>query len=91
MDPAIQNLLLGALCGIALSALCRAVAGRSPIVRDKVVSLLQSRRAWTLVGAVIVEFLQEELQLDPETAHAIAAALIAWVLGDSLRRTEKSK
>tara|TARA_A100001515_G_scaffold138980_1_gene133136 strand:- start:1620 stop:1790 length:171 start_codon:yes stop_codon:yes gene_type:complete len=55
---------------------------------DKLKSLLKSRRFWTAVASVVVVAMNEALGIPEDTANAIAAIGVSWIVGDSLRTTE---
>lgn len=54
---------------------------------DKIMSIFESRRFWAAVAGVMVVVLHDTLGLDETSAQAIAALVVSWIVGDSLRRT----
>ena len=59
-----------------------------PAFFDKLLGTLKSRRFWTAVGGVLVIVFRDTLGMDPETANGVVAMMIAWILGDSLNKTD---
>ena len=56
---------------------------------DKLLGVLKSRRFWTATGGVVVILLHDTFGLDEGTSNAIVAMLIAWIVGDSLNKTDR--
>jgi len=56
---------------------------------DKLLGVRMSRRFWTAVGGVLIILFQDALGIDAQTANGISAFLIAWIVGDSLQKTER--
>ncbi len=56
---------------------------------DKLLGVLQSRRFWAAVGGVMVVIFQDAIGFDEQTANGVVATIIAWIVGDSLTKTEK--
>lgn len=57
--------------------------------REKIEALFISRRFWAAVAGMVVVVAEEMgLGISPDTVYQIAAILIAWILGDSLHKTE---
>ncbi len=54
---------------------------------SKLVSLVQSRRAWAIVAGILLVVLHQGLGVDEATANKIIALIGAWVIGDSLNKT----
>ena len=54
---------------------------------DKLLALLTSRRFWVTVGASAQLIFTDVIGLDQQTSMGVTAALIAWVLGDSISKT----
>ena len=54
----------------------------------KIATMIGSRRFWKEVSGVLVIVFQEKLCLTPLEASSIAGMLMAWILGDSYRKTE---
>ena len=54
----------------------------------KIKSLLSSRRFYAVLGSALVVFFQEYLDLSPEQATLLVYTVGAWVVGDSLHKTE---
>ncbi len=54
----------------------------------KAQALTISRRFYTSLVAVLVVAMQDYLGLDQQQATTIAGVLIAWILGDSVRKTD---
>jgi hypothetical protein len=55
---------------------------------DKVVALFQSRRVYAAVIGIVAVIFQQFLGLSEGQALEIAGVLAAFILGDSIRRTE---
>lgn len=55
---------------------------------NKIISLGKSRRFWAAVSGVVVVVLHETFGIDQETSNGIAAFLVAWILGDSIHKTQ---
>lgn len=55
---------------------------------DKLISLVKSRRFWAAVGGAVVIALQDVIGIDEQTANGLVALVIAWIVGDSLTKTE---
>lgn len=56
---------------------------------DKLKSLLRSRRVWVAAASVIVVALNEMgLDVEKEMVESVVLLAVAWILGDSLRKTE---
>ena len=57
---------------------------------DKLKSLLKSRRFWVAAAGVIVVVAGESfgINLDETQILAVAGVIIAWITGDTFRRTE---
>ena len=55
---------------------------------DKLVALVRSRRFWTAVGGILLLLLQDVIGIEQATAQGIVAMLVAWIVGDSLNKTE---
>jgi len=54
----------------------------------KLKSLIRSRRFWMAVLAAVAVAAQEGLGLDENQVLTIGGIVVAWILGDTLRRTE---
>lgn len=55
---------------------------------EKIISLFQSRRFWAAVAAMLVALLQELFGIDEQTANQIVVILLAWIVGDSINKTQ---
>jgi len=55
---------------------------------DKLASLIRSRRFWLTVGGVLAVVFQDVLNIPEEEVMQVVGLLIAWVVGDSLRKTQ---
>lgn len=55
---------------------------------EKLTALLNSRRWWTAVGGAVVVAFKDVLGMDEQTAWGIVSLAIAWIVGDSIKRTE---
>ena len=51
-------------------------------------ALLKSRRFWVAVFGCVGIAAHELIGLDPAYVDPIAAIVITWIVGDSLRKTE---
>jgi len=58
---------------------------------DKILALAQSRRFATAVMGVLVVAFQDVLGMTPEQAQTVAGLLMAWIVGDSLNTTSRTK
>jgi len=57
---------------------------------SKTESLIHSRRVWLAVAGVAIAFSEElGLSIPPETIEQIVMIIAAWIIGDSLRKTEE--
>lgn len=61
--------------------------GRLTII-SKLPSLINSRRFQAVTFGILLVIFQEGLGLDEATATKIVALISAWVVGDSLNKTE---
>jgi hypothetical protein len=61
--------------------------------KDRLVSLLTSRRFILLISGLIVLFSKElfEIEISEEQLTMTITLIASWILGDSIRRTEKPK
>ena len=57
-------------------------------ILDKARALTISRRFYTSLVAVLVVAMQDYLGLDQQQATTIAGVLMAWIVGDSVRKTD---
>lgn len=55
---------------------------------DKFFGVFKSRRFYVAVGAVVVVILQDALGLDEMTAQNLVSVAIAWIVGDSINKTQ---
>ena len=55
---------------------------------SKVKSLWDSRRFWVAVAAVGAVVFQDKLGIDPEEVMKVIGIGVAWIVGDSVRKTE---
>ncbi len=56
-------------------------------MRDRLLGLFQSKRAFAIVVAAVLRFFASQGDLDPGTIDLISQAILAWVAGDTLRAT----
>jgi hypothetical protein len=56
---------------------------------DKLIALVQSRRFWVSVGAVVAIAAQDTLGISEQEVNGVIAIVIGWVLGDSLKSTDR--
>lgn len=54
----------------------------------KIQSLLKSRRFWAAVAGVVSVVAADMLGVSEDRIMEVAGIAIAWILGDSLRKTE---
>jgi hypothetical protein len=54
---------------------------------DKLQALVFSRRFWAAVSSVVVIVAHENFGIPEETAQAIVAIALTWIVGDSLNKT----
>lgn len=57
-------------------------------VKAKAKALLESRRFWTAVVAVLVVIQQDMLGITAEQAKTLCEVVGFWIVGDSLNKTE---
>jgi len=55
---------------------------------DKLTSLVKSRRFWISVAGVAAVVLNETFGISDQEVFEVAGIVIAWVIGDSLRKTQ---
>ena len=55
---------------------------------DKLLAALLSRRFQLFAAAIVLLLFRERLGIDNATAQQITAAVVAWIIGDSLRVTK---
>jgi len=55
---------------------------------DKLKSLLRSRRFWIAVLGMVAVVAHEGFGLDESQVLTIGGIVVAWIIGDTLRRTE---
>ena len=55
---------------------------------DKVKALLKSRRFWMAVLATVAVVASEAFGLDQSQVMTIGGIVVAWIVGDTLRKTE---
>ena len=57
--------------------------------KGKIPSLFESRRFWAAVGGVLVATAGHwGVEISQDTANQLIAILVAWIAGDTFRRTE---
>ncbi len=56
-------------------------------MKDKLNRMIQSRRFWVAVAAVVSVVFQDALGLDEQQATKLAGIAIAWIAGDTWRET----
>ena len=91
-STALTSGLIGAAVGAVVTiVLAGAFVRRKdglPMLPEKMASLITSRRFWLLIAGVVLELSNGRIVLSPDAIHAIVAVLGAWIVGDSLRKTE---
>jgi len=66
--------------------------GQNTVVNwENVSSLLGSRRFWAALIGVCVVLAQDYDGLSEDAAQQIIGLIMAWVVGDAIRKTEKKK
>ena len=55
---------------------------------DKVTALFKSRRFYAAVSGVVIIIFQDLLGMTPDQAVTVTGLFIAWIVGDSLKKTE---
>ena len=55
---------------------------------NKIKSLFQSRRFYAGLAGVVVAFVGEQIGLNEETVTYVVGIIAAWIIGDSLTKTE---
>jgi len=55
---------------------------------DKIKALLRSRRFWMAVLGTVAVVADEAFNLDPSQVMTIGGIIVAWIVGDALRKTE---
>lgn len=58
------------------------------VIKDKWIAALMSRRFGVAVAGVVAVLLEEALGLTPEQTIGIVGIVIAWIYGDTKRKTE---
>ncbi len=56
-------------------------------MKEKLSALIKSRRFWAAVTGVAVICLEELAGLSNDQALAITGVLMAWIIGDSIKKT----
>lgn len=59
-------------------------------MKNKLTTLVQSRRFWVAAAGLVAVVGQEVLgmQLDTEQLVAVASIVVAWIIGDTVRETK---
>jgi len=55
---------------------------------NKLKSLFQSRRFWAAIVAAVLNVIGPTVGLNEDQTLSITALVVAWVVGDSLNKTE---
>ena len=56
---------------------------------DKLLSLIESRRFLTAFGAVLIVVFQDVAGLDEQQATTLVGILATWIVGDSIKKTDR--
>lgn len=56
--------------------------------RNKLSALIQSRRFWMAIVGIVAIAAEDLLGLDPEEVLMVGGVVVAWIIGDSVRKTE---
>lgn len=54
-------------------------------------NLIQSKRFWAAISALIIAVAGDKLPFSEEQVSDIVMVIAAWIVGDSLRKTDPSK
>ena len=56
-------------------------------MKDKINNLIKSRRFWAALAGVAIICFEDVAGLNPEQATAITSVIMAWIIGDSIKKT----
>jgi hypothetical protein len=57
-------------------------------MKQKVLSLFRSRRFYSALAGIFLVLGREVIGLDDQQAQVMAGLIAAWIVGDSLKKTE---